>query len=73
MAGHTSAAMTDDWSDHLLDGEKAEAIQALDSKRFGKTSSRTVDSEAGASDRSRTYDKRFTKLDVPAHEAKRDA
>ena len=51
MAGHASAAMTDDWYDRLLDGEKVEAIQALDSKWFGKRFSRTVDSEAGASDR----------------------
>jgi hypothetical protein len=45
MTIHASAAMTDDWYDHLLGGEKAEAIQALDSKWFGKRFSRLVDSD----------------------------
>jgi hypothetical protein len=61
MGGHALVAMTDDWYDYLFDGEKAEAIQVLDSKWLGERFSRTVDSETGASDRIRTYDPRFTK------------
>jgi hypothetical protein len=33
-ASHTPVAMTDNFFDRLLDVEKAEAIQALDSKGF---------------------------------------
>ena len=68
MAGHASAAMTDDRYDHPLNVEKAEAIQALDSKWLGKRFSRTVDSEAGAGG-IRTYDPRFTKplLEILSH------
>ena len=55
--GHASATMTKDRYGHFMVGAQEASIREWESKRFPKT----ADSEDGASDRSRTYDKRFTK------------
>jgi integrase len=55
--GHSSALMTKDRYGHFLVGAQEKSIRKWECKRFAKTAV----SEPGASDRNRTYDKRFTK------------
>jgi integrase len=55
--GHSSATMTKDRYGHFLVGAQEKAIRKWGRARFAKTAV----SETGASDRNRTYDKRFTK------------
>jgi integrase len=55
--GHSSATMTKDRYGHFLVGAQEQSIHEWEAKRFPKT----ADSEPGASERSRTSDKRFTK------------
>ncbi len=55
--GHASAKMTLDLYGHFVPGLQDKFVRDLDSQRFFKE---TAD-EAGASERSRTSDKRFTK------------
>jgi integrase len=56
--GHASATMTKDRYGHFMVGAQEQSIRDWERQRFAKTS----DSEDGASDRNRTYDKRFTNL-----------
>ena len=56
--GHSSATMTKDRYGHFLVGAQEKSIRKWERARFAKTAG----SEPGASDRNRTYDKRFTKL-----------
>jgi site-specific recombinase XerD len=55
--GHASATMTKDRYGHFMVGAQEKSICEWENKRFPKT----PDSDSGASDRNRTYDKRFTK------------
>jgi integrase len=55
--GHSSATMTKDRYGHFMVGAQEQSIRDWERKRFGKTTY----FEPGASDRNRTYDKRFTK------------
>jgi len=55
--GHSSATMTKDRYGHFLIGAQEKSIRKWESTRFKKTAGL----EAGASDRIRTYDPRFTK------------
>jgi integrase len=55
--GHSSATMTKDRYGHFVVGAQEKSIRTWERARFSKTAA----SEPGASDRSRTYDKRFTK------------